>query len=73
MDPHEVFKKGGPRFHQPDGRPENFKIRAERKAVCLLQEKIITDVEVLRFLNRLADLLFTLARYEQSQGKPCTL
>lgn len=45
--------------------------RAERKAVRLLQEKIITNVEVLRFLNRLADLLFTLARYEESQGRPC--
>jgi cob(I)alamin adenosyltransferase len=42
--------------------------RAERKAVRLLQEKIITNIEVLRFLNRLADLLFTLARYEESQG-----
>jgi len=45
--------------------------RAERKAVRLLQEKIIMNVEVLRFLNRLADLLFILARYEESQGKPC--
>ncbi|MBI5968204.1 MAG: cob(I)yrinic acid a,c-diamide adenosyltransferase [Deltaproteobacteria bacterium] len=45
--------------------------RAERKAVRLLQEKIITNAEVLRFLNRLADLLFTLARYEEGQGKPC--
>jgi cob(I)alamin adenosyltransferase len=45
--------------------------RAERKAVRLLQEKIITNVEVLRFLNRLADLLFTLARYEEAQEKPC--
>jgi cob(I)alamin adenosyltransferase len=45
--------------------------RAERKAVRLLQEKIITNVEVLRFLNRLSDLLFTLARYEENQGKPC--
>ena len=45
--------------------------RAERKAVRLLQEKIIANIEVLRFLNRLADLLFTLARYEESQEKPC--
>jgi len=45
--------------------------RAERKAVRLLQEKIITNVEVLRFLNRLADLLFTLARYEEGREKPC--
>jgi len=46
--------------------------RAERKAVRLLQEKIITNGEVLRFLNRLADLLFALARYEEGQGKSCT-
>jgi cob(I)alamin adenosyltransferase len=46
--------------------------RAERKAVRLLQEKIIINVEVLRFLNRLADVLFVLARYEESQEKPCT-
>jgi len=39
--------------------------RAERKAVRLMQERIITNNEVLRFLNRLADLLFTLARYEE--------
>ena len=45
--------------------------RAERMAVRLLQEKVITNGEVLRFLNRLADVLFTLARYEESQGKPC--
>ena len=47
--------------------------RAERKAVHLLHKRIITNVEVLRFLNRLADVLFILARYEESQGKPCTL
>jgi cob(I)alamin adenosyltransferase len=46
--------------------------RAERKAVRLVQEKVISNGEVLRFLNRLADLLFTLARYEESQGKLCT-
>jgi len=45
--------------------------RAERMAVRLLQEKIITNGEVLRYLNRLADLLFTLARYEEGRGKPC--
>jgi cob(I)alamin adenosyltransferase len=45
--------------------------RAERKAVRLLQEKIITNGEVLRFLNRLADALFILARYEEGREKPC--
>lgn len=39
--------------------------RAERNAVRLMHEKIITNEEVLHFLNRLADLLFTLARYEE--------
>jgi len=43
--------------------------RAERKAVRLFQAKIINNVDVLRFLNRLADLLFTLARYEENQEK----
>jgi len=43
--------------------------RAERKAVRLFQAKIIDNVDVLRFLNRLADLLFTLARYEENQEK----
>jgi len=41
--------------------------RAERKAVRLFQEKIISNIEILRFLNRLADLLFTLARYEEKR------
>ncbi len=40
--------------------------RAERCAVRLVQEKIITNKEVLRYLNRLADLIFTLARYEEN-------
>ncbi len=46
--------------------------RAERKAVGLLQQKIISNLEVLRFLNRLADLLFVLARYEESSDPSCT-
>ncbi len=44
--------------------------RAERRAVSLSQEKVVTNPEVLRYLNRLADLLFTLARYEEDQGSP---
>jgi len=39
--------------------------RAERSAVSLRQEKVLADDQVLPFLNRLADLLFTLARYEE--------
>jgi cob(I)alamin adenosyltransferase len=41
--------------------------RAERKAVRLFQEKTIDNGEVLRFLNRLADLLFVLARFEEKR------
>jgi cob(I)alamin adenosyltransferase len=41
--------------------------RAERNAVRLYQEKIIDNGEILRFLNRLADLLFVLARYEEAR------
>jgi cob(I)alamin adenosyltransferase len=41
--------------------------RAERKAVRLFQEKTIANGEVLRFLNRLADLLFVLARFEEKR------
>ena len=44
--------------------------RAERRVVRLMQEKIIQNPEVPRFLNRLGDLLFTLARYEESAEKP---
>jgi cob(I)alamin adenosyltransferase len=46
--------------------------RAERKAVALLHRKIIGNPEILRFLNRLADLLFVLARYEEGAEPPCT-
>lgn len=40
--------------------------RAERKAVILKGEKEIKNDAVLQYLNRLADLLFTLARYEET-------
>lgn len=40
--------------------------RAERRAVYLFQEKIISNAQILAYLNRLADLLFTLARYEEA-------
>ncbi len=39
--------------------------RAERNAVRLFQAKMIDNGEILRFLNRVADLLFVLARYEE--------
>jgi cob(I)alamin adenosyltransferase len=41
--------------------------RGERKAVRLFQEKIIVNGEILRYLNRLADLLFVLARFEEKK------
>ncbi len=37
--------------------------RAERMAVKLLHEGVIANVEVVRYLNRLSDLIFILARY----------
>lgn len=38
--------------------------RAERRAVELHQRGMLANPEILRYLNRLADLLFMLARYE---------
>jgi cob(I)alamin adenosyltransferase len=37
--------------------------RAERMAVKLLHDKVIQNGEVVRYLNRLSDLIFVLARY----------
>jgi len=37
--------------------------RAERMAVKLLHDGIISNGEVVRYLNRLSDLVFILARY----------
>src|SRR5579884_2760296 len=37
--------------------------RAERMAVKLLHDGIIQNTEVVRYLNRLSDLIFVLARY----------
>ena len=39
--------------------------RAERKAVALKQAGQLTNEEVLKYLNRLSDLIFTLARFEE--------
>jgi len=44
--------------------------RAERKAAGLSHQKMISNPEVLRYLNRLADLLFVLARYEENSSPP---
>ncbi len=37
--------------------------RAERMAVKLLHDHVIENTEVVRYLNRLSDLVFILARY----------
>ncbi len=47
--------------------------RGERRAVGLVHQKKVRNPEVLRYLNRLADLLFVLARYEDNPGLSCTL
>lgn len=42
--------------------------RAERMAVKLLHEGVIENGEVVRYLNRLSDLIFILARYRESKS-----
>jgi cob(I)alamin adenosyltransferase len=41
--------------------------RGERLAARLTHEGVIGNAEVLRYLNRLSDVLFILARYEEAQ------
>lgn len=41
--------------------------RAERQAVALDRQGALDDREVLRYLNRVSDLLFALARYEEAE------
>lgn len=41
--------------------------RAERQAVAMNRDGLIPDEEILRYLNRVSDLLFTLARYEEAE------
>ncbi len=41
--------------------------RAERQAVAMARDGLLPDPEILRYLNRVSDLLFTLARYEEAQ------
>ncbi|HPA15173.1 MAG TPA: cob(I)yrinic acid a,c-diamide adenosyltransferase [Desulfobacterales bacterium] len=43
--------------------------RAERKAARMKNEGLITNEKVNQYLNRLADMLFTLARYEEAISK----
>ena len=40
---------------------------AERSVVALQQQGLLANTEVLRYLNRLSDLLFMLARYEDRE------
>jgi cob(I)alamin adenosyltransferase len=42
--------------------------RAERKAASLKNEGLLRSAEINRYLNRLADMLFVLARYEEQRG-----
>ena len=41
--------------------------RAERQAVTLDKAGAVPDPEILRYLNRVSDLLFALARYEEAE------
>ncbi|MBA2726281.1 MAG: cob(I)yrinic acid a,c-diamide adenosyltransferase [Actinobacteria bacterium] len=40
--------------------------RAERQAVSMARAGLMPDDEILRYLNRVSDLLFALARYEEA-------
>jgi len=44
--------------------------RCERAVVGLTRDGMLPDGEVLRYLNRLADLLFVLARFEEAGFRP---
>ena len=41
--------------------------RAERRVVAMDRAGLLVDAEPLRFLNRLSDLVFVLARYEEGE------
>jgi cob(I)alamin adenosyltransferase len=41
--------------------------RAERQAVAMDKAGLVPDPEILRYLNRLSDLLFVLARYQEAE------
>jgi cob(I)alamin adenosyltransferase len=42
--------------------------RAERRCIALKESELLDDPEVHAYLNRLADFLFTLARYAEEKG-----
>jgi cob(I)alamin adenosyltransferase len=41
--------------------------RAEREAVAVERKELVLDPEILRYLNRISDLLYALARYEEAE------
>ena len=41
--------------------------RAERQAVSMARAEVLPDPEILRYLNRISDLLFALARFEEAE------
>ena len=41
--------------------------RAEREAVAMDRGGMVPDPEILRYLNRISDLLFVLARYQEAE------
>lgn len=42
--------------------------RAERRAAALKDDGLLLNAEINKYLNRLADMLFVLARYEEQNG-----
>ena len=42
--------------------------RAERRIIALKEVKLLINDEVLKYMNRLADLIFVLARYEEAHA-----
>ena len=62
-------------FIMPGGSPAGAAIdlarstvrRAERRTVELMDNGLLTNTEIPRYLNRLSSLLFVLARYEETE------
>ncbi len=44
--------------------------RAERRASSLQEQGLLENLEIIRYLNRLSDLVYTLARYENKDADP---
>ncbi len=44
--------------------------RAERRAVDLQRTGMLVNMEIIRYLNRLSDMVYTLARYENKDTAP---